>query len=170
MQEGVYSKRCEEMKNITIKVILSIMIVTTLLTGSTKAYIVHSECVDSDTLWEYVNMTVEGTELDIDLGTVDCPYGCIEDYSAFGDDCRENYETKQLDVGLVGMWGMIWVLAFWLWTRKWYKLSAPLMLANSLGGALITTNIILIIPIAFSLMMTLWVFGLIKTKGEWLRS
>lgn len=141
-----------------------------LSTGATNAQVVQRDCTDSTHLWEYINWTVDGTPVSIDMGTTYCPYGCIEDYNAFGDECRENMETKELDIGLVAMWGMVWVLAFWLWSRKWYKLSAPLMLANSLGGALITTSPILIIPVAFSIMMTLWVFGLIKTKGEWLRS
>lgn len=141
---------------------LALVIAYSITTPFTKGYIVHGECVDSDTLWEYTNITIEGSSpLDIDLGTVDCPYGCFTNGSAFGDDCRD-MPVNNSGFGLI-IWGIGVAFAIGAWRMKgaWGAWTGSiLMLGLSLWFAWYVQLALGLIPFAVSMMMIMHSVGL----------
>lgn len=129
-------------------------------------FAISSECLDANTLREYVDMNISGSVTTIEVGNTYCPSGCVEGLSKYGADCKESQEVGFLRYDLLGMWAMIWVFLMWMWGRGWKRMVSSFMGINAFAGLLITTHPIMLTPIAVSILLMLWSWGIIKERGE----
>lgn len=102
-------------------------------------------------------------DLEIESDPIRCANGCMEDTSVYGDSCAVAEETS---IEMVVIWALIWLILGWFY-RKWKKMAAPLMWANSWGGILIVQSVLLLIPIVVTTLLTLWVWGILKFNKDW---
>jgi len=91
-----------------LTVVIFVFIVTTAISASfsnAQEIPMIGNCTDSDTLVLYQNIeTSDGWE-NITTDPFHCPYGCIENASQYGDDCKLSQIEKE-DAG----WGFIAVI------------------------------------------------------------
>lgn len=112
------------------------------------------KCIDSVTLRSYTTINVSGTDIEIEVDNVPCPYGCVVNASQYGDDCADR------PINNVGFNMAIWVIgvifAIGAWRQKYWWgpwTGSILMLALSLWFAWYVSMGIGLIPFAISVMM-----------------
>lgn len=84
------------------------------------------DCLDNYTRNCYILENSSGTLNQIDRGNLTCPYGCIENASSYGDDCRNVNPNDPLLNWL--SWLGVMAGAGVLWSRRtpYYKLLASI--------------------------------------------
>lgn len=156
------------MKRLLLLLLFSLIIIPSVM-GEEQGFVVQSECLDANTLHEYITFNISGSSTTIDAGNVTCPYGCDSNRGKYGADCMEFAQMDYFRYDFLAVWGVIFIFLAWYWQRGWKKVASILIAFHGIAGLFITTHPIMFTPVVASILLLLWSWGVIKPKGEWFK-
>ena len=122
-------------------------------------------CTDANTLHKYTTVNISGVDTTIEVNSINCPYGCIENATIYGDDCMDRpINNPYLNYAVIFM-AFITSMILWRMKSVFPLVGATLFFAVSLYFVWYVNLAIGLIPIVLGLMMILESVGRIFKEG-----
>lgn len=123
-------------------------------------------CTSTTTLEKFTTINVSGTDMRISVDEVNCPYGCVENATIYGDDCMDRpinnaYVTYIVIFFAFGVSLIMWRMQGW----SFPLIGAIMWLATSLYFLWFINLAIGMVPMVLGILMIFNAIGLIFKEG-----
>lgn len=154
-----------DLQKITVAGIIGITaFILMMMIGEAVEYTIGS-CLNDSYVQYTTDLTINGETYSIVSEETYCVFGCRYNATDYGDECRSERGSVDMNYAVLSVWMFNWGFLAWLF-KKWPRMSAPLMLVNALGGIFVTQNVLLIIPIVMSILLTLWKWNILRFNKD----